>query len=56
MEHLERAIKSLKNGKARDPNGLVNEMFKEGVAGKDFKLSLLLLLNGIKKTLYSKIC
>ena len=49
MNNLDKALKSLKNGKARDPNGLVNEIFKEGVAGKDFKLSLLKLFNKMKK-------
>ena len=48
MLHLEKALKSLKKGKARDPNGLVNEIFKEGVAGRDFKLSLLKLFNKMK--------
>lgn len=49
MEDLERALKCLKSDKARDPNGLVNELFKEGVAGKDLKLSLLKFLNRIKE-------
>ena len=49
LEHLEKAIKGLKNDKARDPNGLINEIFKEGVAGKDFKLSLLAFFNRIRE-------
>ena len=49
LEHLEKAIKGLKNEKARDPNGLINEIFKEGVAGKDFKLSLLAFFNRIRE-------
>ena len=32
------ALKSLKNNKARDPMGFVNELFKEGVAGKNLKM------------------
>jgi hypothetical protein len=48
MEQLEKALSGLKNGKARDPNGLVNEIFKEGVAGKDLKLSLLTFLSRIR--------
>ena len=48
MEDLESVTKDLKKDKARDPNGLVNELFKEGVAGKDLKLSLLKLFNKMK--------
>ena len=28
-------LSSLKNGKSRDPHGLINKLFKPGVAGKD---------------------
>ena len=49
LENLDRVLKQLKNNKARDPNGLVNELFKQGVAGKDFKNSLLTLFNKIKQ-------
>ena len=42
-------INHLKKDKARDPNGLINELFKEGVAGKDFKLSLLALFNKMRE-------
>ena len=52
MKQLEKALKSLKKDKARDPNGLVNEIFKEGVAGTDLKLSLLQLFNKIKADNY----
>ena len=38
----------LKNDKARDPNGWINEIFKEGVAGKDLKVSILVMFNRIK--------
>jgi hypothetical protein len=31
----------LKNNKSRDPEGLINEIFKKGVIGDDLKLSLL---------------
>ena len=48
MEHLDNALKSLKNDKARDPHGWVNEIFKDGVAGKNLKLSLIKLFNAIK--------
>ena len=46
---LDRAIKSLTKDKARHPNGLINEIFKEGVAGKDFKLYLLKFFNRMKQ-------
>ena len=48
MNQLEKALKGLKKDKARDPHGWVNEIFKEGVAGKDLKLSLLEFFNKIK--------
>ena len=43
------ALKSLKNNKARDPMGFVNELFKEGVAGKNLKMSLLTFFNKMKR-------
>ena len=49
LDDLERVLKQLKNNKARDPNGLINELFKQGIAGKDLKVSLLKLLNKIKE-------
>ena len=49
LKNLENAIKELKNEKARYPNGLVNELFKEGVAGKDFRIALLSFFNKIKE-------
>ena len=50
MKNLEKALKSLKNGKCRDPAGLIREMFKEEVIGEDLKNSMLLLYNKIKAT------
>ena len=47
---LEKALKSLKNSKSRDPSGLINELFKPPVIGDDLKLALLRLVNGIKNT------
>ena len=41
MIHMNKAIKSMKNNKCRDPEGLINELMKQGVAGSDLKLSLL---------------
>ena len=47
-EELEKVLKSLKNNKTRDPVGMINEIFKPGCAGKDLRLALLYLFNGIK--------
>ena len=38
----------LKDNKSRDPHGLLNELFKPGVIGKDMENSLLELLNKVK--------
>ena len=37
MEDLELVLKHLKEGKSRDPNGWVNDLFKNEVAGKYLK-------------------
>ena len=53
-KELEKALKSLKNNKARDAHGHVYEIFKFG--GKDLKKSLLKMLNRIKeKQIYPDI-
>jgi hypothetical protein len=44
---LEKVLKSLKNGKARDPHGHIYELFK--YAGNDLKSSLLRFCNLVKK-------
>ena len=48
MEELETAIKSLKTGKSRDPEGMICDIFREGVIGSDLKLSLLMMFNQMK--------
>ena len=50
MEDLDEALKQLKSGKCRDPDGLIRELFKEGVIGEDLKKSMLILFNKIKRT------
>ena len=45
MEQLEKVLKELKIDKARDPNGLINEIFKKGIIGNDLKISLLAFFN-----------
>ena len=49
MVQLNSALKLLKKNKSRDPNGWANELFKDGVAGQQFKLSLLHMLNKMKE-------
>ena len=49
MVNLESAMKTLKKNKTRDPNGWANELFKDGVAGMQLKMSLLHILNNMKK-------
>ena len=49
-EDIVRTLKSFKNGKRKDPLGLVNEIFKPPTAGTDMVQSFLLMMNKIKKT------
>ena len=50
-KHLDNVLSSLKNGKCRDPEGFINELFKHGVAGSDLKDSILHIMNKTKSTL-----
>ena len=45
MSDLEDALNKLKNGKCPDPEGLIRELFKDGVIVKDLKMSLLIMFN-----------
>ena len=45
MKHLIKVLNGLKKDKARDPNGWLNDIFKDGVAGK---ISMLNLFNKMK--------
>ena len=49
MKDLETALKDLKTNKARDHEGLVDDIFKLNVIGDDLKRFLLLMLNKIKQ-------
>ena len=49
LKDLDAALKTLKKDKARDPNGWINELFKDGVAGRNLKLSILHFFNKMKK-------
>ena len=51
-EDLDAVLKSLKNNKSMDPNGIINEVFKEGFIGNDLRKALLQLFNGIKTNMY----
>ena len=46
---LRKAIKMLKNNKTMDPNGMINEIFKEGCGGKTLETCLIELFKGIKE-------
>ena len=46
---LERALADLKNNRSRDPEGLINEIFKKDVIGRDLKCSLLMMFNNLKQ-------
>ena len=48
LSDLTKALKSLKNNKTSDPNGMINKIFKAGVGGSDLQEALLLLFNGVK--------
>ena len=52
MEDLEAVLENLKEGKSRDPNCWVRELFCSKVAGKDLKISMLKLLNKIRTENY----
>ena len=52
MKDLEKALGKLKNNKARDPAGLINEIFKPDVAGEDLKNSLLIMFNTMKENTF----
>ena len=49
ISEFEQAIKDLNNGRARDPEGWYAEIFQINVMGEDLKISMLELMNEIKK-------
>ena len=49
---LEQVLKQLKEGKSRDPNGWVRDIFNNEVAGEKLKISLLMLFNKMKTNNY----
>ena len=48
MDELDKVFKNLKNGKTKDPNNYICQLFKEGAIGKDLKLSILMMINKMK--------
>ena len=52
IKDLEFVLKNLKEGKSRDPNGWVNDIFKKEAAGKYLKNSMLKLFNRMKAENY----
>ena len=51
LTELDRVLSSLKTCKARDPSGLISDIFKNPICGNDQKQSVLKLLNRTKETL-----
>ena len=47
---IEKVTKALKNNQTRDPIGMINELLKPGIMGKDLKHAVVSLMNGIKET------
>ena len=52
LQQLDKVLKSLKNKKTKDPNGIINEIIKPGIIGSDLKNALLELFDGIKSNLF----
>ena len=52
MKDLDKVLSALKTDKARDPNGWINDIFKDEVAGKDLKVSMLKLFNKTRSENY----
>ena len=48
LKALDTVLKGMKNNKSRDPHGLLNEIFKPGVCGRNLKSGILNLVNGVK--------
>ena len=56
MIELNNVLKTLKSGKSKDPNNYICELFKEGVIGSDLKISVLMMMNQIKRQMCVPIC
>ena len=49
LTELEDALLNLNEGRARDPEGLCAELFKDNVIGESLNESLLIMINTIKE-------
>ena len=49
---LNKAIKGLKVNQSGDPSGIISELFKPGVLGKNLEQGLLMLCNNMKSELF----
>ena len=49
MDDLKTVLKQLERDKSRDPEGLADELFKDGVAGADLLRAILKIMNMIKR-------
>ena len=47
---LDKALSELKLKKSRDPDGLINDIFKPNIIGHNLKMSLLQMFNGLKNS------
>ena len=56
MSELDRVLKSLKTGKSKDPDQYISELFREGIVGKDLKVSVLKMMNRIKTEIVVPEC
>ena len=52
IRDIEKVTKNLKNNQTRDPNGMINELLKPNIMGKDLKNAILQLMNGVKENLF----
>ena len=48
LSNLEKMSRSLKNNETRDPNGMINELFKKNIMGKDLQAAVINLMKGGK--------
>ena len=52
LADLEKVIKTLKSNQSRDPNGMISELFKSNIAGKDLKKAVIDLMNLVLTSFY----
>ena len=52
LANLRNAIKGLNINQSGDPSGIISELFKPGVLGRDLEQGLLMMCNNMKSELY----